>query len=112
MNSKSKFKVLSPAEEAIIVDKQTEAPFTGEYDSHFEPGTYICRRCNAPLYKFNTKFHSGCGWPSFDQEIEGAVKRNPDPDGQRVEIVCNNCGGHLGHVFVGEEMTEKNTRNV
>lgn len=102
---------LTPKEEAVIVNKQTEAPFTGEYDSFFDDGTYICRRCNAPLYKSDAKFHSGCGWPSFDQEIKGAVKRIPDPDGMRVEIECNNCGGHLGHVFVGEGYTEKNTRH-
>lgn len=102
---------LTPQEEAVIINKNTETPFTGEYDSFFEAGTYICRRCNAPLYKSETKFHSGCGWPSFDEEIKGAVKRVPDPDGQRVEIICNNCGGHLGHVFVGEQLTEKNTRH-
>ncbi|HEX7542880.1 MAG TPA: methionine-R-sulfoxide reductase [Patescibacteria group bacterium] len=102
---------LTPKEEAVIIHKQTEAPFTGQYDSFFEAGSYICRQCNSPLYKSETKFHSGCGWPSFDEEIKGAVKRIPDPDGQRVEIVCNNCGGHLGHVFVGEQFTEKNTRH-
>jgi len=106
-----KLNALTPKEEAVIINKQTEVPFTGEYDSFFESGIYVCRRCNAPLYKSNTKFHSGCGWPSFDQEIAGAVKKNSDPDGQRVEIVCNNCGGHLGHVFVGEQFTEKNTRH-
>lgn len=106
-----KFNVLTPEEEAVIVSKNTEAPFIGEYDSFFKAGTYICRRCNAPLYKSETKFHSGCGWPSFDEEIKGAVKRIPDPDEQRVEIVCNNCGGHLGHIFVGEQLTEKNTRH-
>lgn len=98
-------------EEAVIVDKQTEAPFTGEYDSFFEEGIYICRRCNAPLYRSDAKFHSGCGWPSFDQEIKGAVKRRPDDDGQRVEIECANCGGHLGHVFIGEGFTDKNIRH-
>lgn len=102
---------LTPKEEAVMINKQTEAPFTGEYDSFFEAGTYICRRCNSLLYKSETKFHSGCGWPSFDEEIQGAVKRIPDPDGKRVEIVCNNCGGHLGHIFIGEQFTEKNTRH-
>lgn len=111
MSNNPKYNSLTEAEEAVIVGKQTEALFTGEYDSKFDEGTYVCRRCNAPLYKSDSKFHSGCGWPSFDQEIKGAVKKNPDPDGQRVEIVCNNCGGHLGHVFVGEQFTEKNTRH-
>ncbi len=102
---------LTEKEEAVIVNKNTEAPFTGEYDSFFEAGIYICRRCNTPLYKSETKFHSGCGWPSFDEEIKGAVKKIPDPDGQRVEIVCANCNGHLGHVFFGEQYTQKNTRH-
>ena len=106
-----KYNVLTPKEEAVIVNKNTEAPFTGEYDSFFGEGTYICRHCNNPLYKSKTKFHSGYGWPSFDQEIKGAVKKIPDPDGNRIEIICNNCGGHLGHVFIGEQMTEKNTRH-
>ena len=95
----------------MIVDKQTEPPFSGEYDSFFEPGTYVCRRCSSPLYRSDSKFHSGCGWPSFDQEIKNSVKKIPDPDGKRVEIICNNCGGHLGHVFTGENFTEKNTRH-
>lgn len=102
---------LTQEEKSVIIDKQTEAPFSGEYDSFFEPGTYICRRCNSPLYRSDSKFHSGCGWPSFDQEIKDAVKNIPDPDGKRVEIICNNCGGHLGHVFTGENFTEKNTRH-
>ena len=106
-----KFNDLTEEERSVIVDKQTEPPFSGEYDSFFEPGTYVCRRCSSPLYRSDSKFHSGCGWPSFDQEIKNSVKKIPDPDGKRVEIICNNCGGHLGHVFTGENFTEKNTRH-
>ena len=102
---------LTPAEERVIAHKGTEPPFTGEYDHFFKEGTYVCRRCDAPLYVSDAKFNSGCGWPAFDQEIAGAVKRLPDPDGERIEIECAACGGHLGHVFVGERMTPKNTRH-
>lgn len=102
---------LTTEEEKVIINKGTEYPYTGEYLNNKEPGTYICKRCNTPLYKSDDKFDSHCGWPSFDDEIQGAVKRIPDADGIRTEIVCNNCGAHLGHVFIGEGFTNKNTRH-
>lgn len=107
----TKYNSLTKEEEKVIVHKGTEMPYSGKYYKHKEPGTYICKRCNAPLYRSNDKFDSHCGWPSFDDEIEGAVNRVPDADGRRVEIVCNNCKGHLGHVFEGEGFTNKNTRH-
>lgn len=102
---------LTPEEERIIINKGTEKPFSGEYEDFFKEGTYVCRRCSTPLYKSENKFNAHCGWPSFDEEIPGAIKRSTDADGRRTEITCAACGAHLGHVFEGERFTSKNTRH-
>lgn len=107
----TQYNPLNEIESYVILQKGTERPGVGEYTDLKDPGTYICRQCNAPLYKAAHKFSSHCGWPSFDDEIEGAVERHLDADGDRTEIVCRNCGGHLGHVFLGEGFTSKNTRH-
>ena len=111
MGKTLKLNKLTPEEEAIILRKGTEMPFSGEYESNFKPGVYVCKRCGAPLYKSKDKFDAKCGWPSFDYEIKGAVKRVRDDDGVRIEIQCAKCGAHLGHVFTGEGLTPKNTRH-
>ena len=108
---KMEYNKLTPEEQKVILHKGTERPYTGKYTDYKSDGTYTCKQCNTPLYNSNDKFDSHCGWPSFDDEIKGAVKHVPDADGQRTEILCANCGGHLGHVFNGEGLTDKNTRH-
>ncbi len=106
-----KLKTLTPAEIAVIVNKGTEPPFTGKYNKHYEKGVYNCKQCGQKLFESDSKFDSACGWPSFDDAIENAVKEQVDADGRRTEIVCSRCGGHLGHVFRGERFTDKDTRH-
>jgi len=102
---------LTPTEKQVIISKGTERPFSGKYEDFYEKGTYVCKRCDTPLYRSDAKFDAHCGWPSFDDEIPGAVKHIPDADGIRTEIVCSHCGAHLGHVFIGEHFTKKNVRH-
>jgi methionine-R-sulfoxide reductase len=107
----SRYNSLTPEEERVIIHKATESPSTGKYVDHWKMGTYVCKRCRSPLYRSKHKFEAHCGWPSFDDEVPGAVKRVPDPDGLRTEIVCAHCGAHLGHLFTGEGLTPKNVRH-
>lgn len=107
----SLLKELNAQERQVIINKGTERAFTGEFTDNKEQGTYYCRQCGSPLYTSDDKFESNCGWPSFDEELPFAVTRHPDADGRRTEIVCATCNGHLGHVFLGERLTEKNTRH-
>ena len=110
MEEKVKLNKLTKDEERIIVHKGTEMPFSGGYEKETREGVYVCKRCDAPLYRSSDKFDAQCGWPSFDQEIEGAIKKVKDSDGERTEVLCARCGAHLGHVFYGEGFTKKDTR--
>jgi len=107
----NKYAALTPTVLHVLQDKGTEPPFSGKYYAVLSNGTYLCRGCGLALFRGNNQFHSGCGWPSFDQEIPGAVLHQPDRDGHRVEIICSHCHGHLGHVFTGERFTSANTRH-
>lgn len=111
MKNNSKLNELTLEEQRVIIHKGTERAFTGEFDDHKVSGIYTCRQCEEELYRSADKFSSGCGWPSFDDEIEGAITKVRDEDGRRIEIICSNCDGHLGHVFQGEQLTAKNTRH-
>ena len=109
--AKQKYNPLTPEEGRVIINKETEAPFSGQFCKFYEKGTYLCKRCNTRLYRSDQKIKCDCGWPSFDDEIDSAVKRVPDSDGLRTEIICRACGAHLGHIFKGEDMTPKNIRH-